>query len=90
MELIYKYSFYRVDEITPDFNIVGEVKFSNDIESFDGCINSTTLVDWADFKCEKINEDIIITFKQGIYNNIEEVAKTILKDLFLNLQSSVL
>ena len=31
---------------TPYFNIVGEVKFSNNIESFDGCVNSTTLIDW--------------------------------------------
>ena len=45
MELIYKYSFYRVNETTSDFNIIGDVKFSNNIESFDGCINSTTLID---------------------------------------------
>ena len=54
MELIYKYSIYRVNETTSDLNIVGEVKFSNDIESFDGHISSKTLVDWANFKCEKI------------------------------------
>lgn len=45
MELIYKYNFYRVNETTSDFNIIGDVKFSNSIESFDGCINSTTLID---------------------------------------------
>ena len=89
MELIYKYSFYRVNETTSDFNIIGDVKFSNSIESFDGCINSTTLIDWADFKCEKIGEEIIVTFKQGIYNDIEEAAKIVLKELFLDLQSSI-
>ena len=89
MELIYKYSFYRVNETTSDFNIIGDVKFSNNIESFDGCINSTTLIDWADFKCEKIGEEIIVTFKQGIYNDIEEAAKIALKELFLDLQSSI-
>ena len=46
MELIYKYSLYSINETTPYFNIVGEVKFSNNIESFDGCVNSTTLIDW--------------------------------------------
>lgn len=89
MELIYKYSIYRVNETTSDLNIVGEVKFSNDIESFDGYISSKTLVDWADFKCEKINGEIIVTFKQGTYNDIRENAEIALKELFLNLQDSI-
>ena len=90
MELIYKYSIYRVNETTSDLNIVGEVKFSNDIESFDGYITSKASIDWADFKCEKINGGIIVTFKQGIYNNIKENAEITLKELFLNLQDSIL
>ena len=37
----------------------------------------------------KIGEEIIVTFKQGIYNDIEEAAKIVLKELFLDLQSSI-
>ena len=37
----------------------------------------------------KIGEEIIVTFKQVIYNDIEEAAKIALKELFLDLQSSI-
>lgn len=90
MELIYKYSIYEVNITTTEFNIVGEVKFSNDIESFDGCITSTTLINWADFKCEKINGETIVIFKQGIYNDIKANAEIALKEIFLNLQDNIL
>lgn len=89
MELIYKYSLYEINITTSDFNIIGEAKVSNNIESFVGYISSKTLVDWADFKCEKINGEIIVTFKQGTYNDIRENAEIALKELFLNLQDSI-
>ena len=89
MELIYKYSLYSVNETTPYFNVVGEVKFSNNIKSFDGCVNSTTLIDWQTLNVKEQMGEIIVTFKQGIYNNIKEDAEMLIKSIFLNINNNI-